>query len=45
MFPDVTLDDATNFCRNPDSEPNGPWCYTTDPRVRWEYCYIMFCGK
>ena len=28
-----------NYCRNPDSE-DGPWCYTTDPDVRWEYCAI-----
>merc|ERR1711971_623865 len=27
-----------NFCRNPDNEPGGPWCYTTDPAKRWEYC-------
>ena len=27
-----------NNCRNPDDEPNGIWCYTTDPDKRWEYC-------
>ena len=27
-----------NYCRNPDGEPEGAWCYTTDPNVRWEYC-------
>ena len=27
-----------NYCRNPDNEPEGAWCYTTDPDVRWEYC-------
>jgi hypothetical protein len=32
-----------NYCRNPDNEPNGPWCYTTDPNVRWEYCDISYC--
>ena len=28
-----------NYCRNPDSEP-GPWCYTMDPAVRWEFCDV-----
>ena len=27
-----------NYCRNPDGEPHGIWCYTTDPKKRWEYC-------
>merc|ERR1712166_1046106 len=27
-----------NNCRNPDNEPNGIWCYTTDKSKRWEYC-------
>ena len=33
-----------NMCRNPDSSaPDGPWCYTTDPNVRWEYCNVSKC--
>ncbi|VDI66199.1 plasminogen, partial [Mytilus galloprovincialis] len=31
-----------NYCRNPDHEP-GPWCYTMDPRYRWDFCDIPFC--
>jgi len=27
-----------NYCRNPDNEPGGIWCYTNDRRKRWEYC-------
>ena len=27
----------SNFCRNPDGEKT-IWCYTIDPKVRWEYC-------
>ncbi|CAH1786990.1 unnamed protein product, partial [Owenia fusiformis] len=42
-FPDETLTDASNYCRNPDGEPNGPWCYTTNERTRWEYCSMPFC--
>ncbi|PFX27301.1 Tyrosine-protein kinase transmembrane receptor ROR1 [Stylophora pistillata] len=34
----------SNMCRNPDSSaPVGPWCYTTDPNVRWEYCNVSRC--
>ena len=29
-----------NFCRNPDNEPEGAWCYTTDSESRWEYCNL-----
>ena len=32
-----------NFCRNPDKEKR-PWCYTTDPKKRWEYCSVPKCG-
>eukprot|EP00931_Biecheleriopsis_adriatica_P119764 TRINITY_DN9495_c0_g1_i2.p1 TRINITY_DN9495_c0_g1~~TRINITY_DN9495_c0_g1_i2.p1 ORF type:complete len:1067 (+),score=138.55 TRINITY_DN9495_c0_g1_i2:87-3287(+) len=28
---------SMNFCRNPDGEPS-IWCYTTDPKTRWEFC-------
>ncbi|XP_077990235.1 uncharacterized protein LOC144444621 [Glandiceps talaboti] len=31
-----------NYCRNP-SGANRPWCYTTDPDIRWEYCDV--CGE
>ncbi|XP_071135417.1 uncharacterized protein [Mytilus edulis] len=33
-----------NYCRNPDSD-SSPWCYTTDPDDRWEYCNIPFCRE
>ncbi|XP_055362620.1 apolipoprotein(a)-like [Betta splendens] len=32
----------SNYCRNPDGEPR-PWCYTTDPNTRWEYCLVPRC--
>ncbi|XP_066533081.1 plasminogen-like [Hoplias malabaricus] len=32
-----------NYCRNPDNERK-PWCYTTDPGTRWEYCNVSICG-
>ncbi|CAH1776938.1 unnamed protein product [Owenia fusiformis] len=43
-FPEKTLADAANYCRNPDGEPGGPWCYTTNPGERFEYCGIPFCN-
>merc|ERR1712166_433882 len=36
-YPGKGLGDHNN-CRNPDDEPNGIWCYTTNPNKRWEYC-------
>lgn len=34
-----------NYCRNPDSVPYKPWCYTTDEKKRWEYCAIPECAE
>lgn len=34
---------AKNYCRNPDNDPDGPWCYTTDPNKRYDYCDIPRC--
>lgn len=34
-----------NYCRNPHLFPEGPWCFTTDENVRFEYCDIPVCGK
>ncbi|XP_042092145.1 hepatocyte growth factor-like protein isoform X3 [Ovis aries] len=34
-----------NFCRNPDRDPGGPWCYTTDPAVRFQSCGIKSCQE
>ncbi|KAL5256309.1 hypothetical protein ACHWQZ_G011508 [Mnemiopsis leidyi] len=40
-YPGAGLGDH-NLCRNPDGEA-GPWCYTTDPGVRWELCKVDKC--
>ena len=32
-----------NYCRNPDGESEGPWCYTMDKKKRFESCNIPFC--
>jgi len=44
-YPDGSRAAARNYCRNPDSDTSvGPWCYTTDPDVRWETCNLAYCG-
>lgn len=34
-----------NYCRNPDGDLHGPWCYTADPKTEFDYCAIKQCGK
>ncbi|XP_022314567.2 tyrosine-protein kinase transmembrane receptor Ror2-like [Crassostrea virginica] len=41
VFP--SLQGAENFCRNPGSEEDQPWCYTTKMMRRWELCDIPKC--
>ena len=44
QYPEI--DGGHNYCRNPGSRaPDGPWCFTTDPNTRWEYCDVPKCGK
>ncbi|CAJ1077938.1 plasminogen [Xyrichtys novacula] len=35
----------SNFCRNPDGDEGGPWCYTTDSNTRWEHCNVQSCAE
>ena len=42
-FPDNTLSDAANYCRNPGDWAEGPFCYTTDVSQMWEVCDLPFC--
>ncbi|XP_061053638.1 hepatocyte growth factor isoform X3 [Eubalaena glacialis] len=32
-----------NYCRNPDDDAHGPWCYTGNPLIPWDYCPISRC--
>ncbi|XP_060557614.1 uncharacterized protein LOC132718025 [Ruditapes philippinarum] len=41
-FPEGSVTDAANYCRDPDGL-GLPWCYTTDPKIRWQYCGIYEC--
>jgi integrin beta 3 len=38
----TTPDKYTNYCRDPDNTGK-PWCYTTVPGVRWDYCHVPEC--
>ena len=42
-YPDDTLDEASNYCRNPDNELT-VWCFTTTS-VRWDFCAVPMCDS
>ena len=42
-FVDDVLPD--NLCRNALGESYAPWCYTSDPDTRWDYCDVTACDK
>ncbi|KAM4719708.1 muscle, skeletal receptor tyrosine-protein kinase [Anableps anableps] len=39
------LMNSNNHCRNPGGISDRPWCYTSDPNIRWEYCAVPQCGE
>ena len=48
-FPDGTLEDAYNYCRNPTFDLTGPWCFVKDkdnPQKHLKHsCGIIQCCK
>ena len=44
-LPSDASDLTHNYCRNPEGDLSGTWCYTTDPEVRWEYCKVTKCDS
>ncbi|KAL2088769.1 hypothetical protein ACEWY4_015668 [Coilia grayii] len=38
---DVKLE--ANYCRNPDGDSEGPWCYVDYPNITMDYCDLELC--
>ncbi|KAA8590191.1 hypothetical protein FQN60_014125 [Etheostoma spectabile] len=32
-----------SYCRNPDKDKHGPWCYTNNTAIPWDYCNVKPC--
>lgn len=43
LFPDHSLDEAANYCRNPTRDSCGPWCYTSYADNSTGYCNVPEC--
>lgn len=44
FIPEVIL--QGNKCRNPDNDPEGPWCYVEiSGNVTVDYCNLDLCGR
>ncbi|XP_053374725.1 plasminogen-like isoform X2 [Mercenaria mercenaria] len=45
MFPDYSIQLAEAYCRDPGGTQGAPWCFTTDPNKKMEFCDIMKCSE
>lgn len=43
-FIDFSMKKAKNYCRNPNRDPKGPWCYTMNHDLIDETCAIPLCS-
>ena len=43
-FPDESIVDAANYCRNPNNESDGPWCFVDGNGYSWQYCDVPRCS-
>ncbi|CAG0896026.1 unnamed protein product, partial [Darwinula stevensoni] len=41
-FLNEDVESAENYCRNPALREK-PWCFVSDPNIKWEYCDISMC--
>ncbi|XP_065226588.1 tyrosine-protein kinase transmembrane receptor Ror2 [Planococcus citri] len=42
VFPEIQ--NSENYCRNAGGEVATPWCYTSNPDIRWQQCDIPACN-
>ena len=45
LYPENSVNDAKNYCRDPSRNIAGTWCYTTDPQVPQDLCDVQDCDK
>ncbi|XP_053305162.1 prothrombin [Spea bombifrons] len=43
FYPEVKL--VENYCRNPDGDGEGVWCYVSHPNITYEYCPLHYCDS
>ncbi|XP_043277721.1 uncharacterized protein [Venturia canescens] len=43
LYPEGSVRNASNYCRDPSRDIAGTWCYTTDPLVPQDLCDIRDC--
>ncbi|XP_030056733.1 prothrombin [Microcaecilia unicolor] len=43
FLPNVILEE--NYCRNPDGDEEGVWCFVSHPNMTFEYCKLNYCDR
>ncbi|KAM8940332.1 prothrombin [Pelodytes ibericus] len=43
FIPEVILKE--NYCRNPDGDGEGVWCYVNHPNITYQYCQLDYCDS
>ena len=42
-YPNASLEENSNYCRNPDGWDRGAWCFTSSDGSSWEECNVPIC--
>lgn len=45
LYPERSVRNASNYCRDPSRNIAGTWCYTMDPLVPQDLCDVRDCEK